>query len=260
MGLTPSSIEVVRVKIERPRLPASFHGFRIAFLSDLHYGSPGVRAALMERAVELAMAEHPDVLCYGGDMVTGWSEPKSLGEILTIVGSAQAPLGTYAVMGNHEFLWGETAVMRAFEKTSIRLLRNETAQLVRGAARLPLIGLDNLLHQNLSDVEAQLREIESHRACVVIEHTPDIAPLFRPSFSGVVLSGHTHGGQILLPLLGQTISSSRFGSRYVSGLYPVENGAMYVTRGVGAVLLPARVGCPPEVTLIELVRSQETSA
>lgn len=252
MGLSPDSIEVVRVRVERPLLPESFHGFKIALMADLHYGSSGVSAELMEKAFELAMAEQPDVICFAGDMVTEWSRSTSLEYVLSIARVLRAPQGVYGVMGNHEFNWGEKESMRAFKRSNIHLLRNESVFLSRGKIRVPLIGLDNMFNQPLRDVRRQMAEIESHPGAIVVEHTPDFAPMIESFFRGLLLCGHTHGGQILLPLIGQAATASRFGLKYSSGLYPVGRGAMYITRGIGAVGIPCRIGCPPEVTILEI--------
>lgn len=242
-------------------MPPAFNGFKIAFLSDVHYGSAGVSAALVERALDLAMAERPDVLCFGGDLITGWSARKSLPEFLSIVRSASAPQGVFGILGNHEFNWGESGAMREFERSSIRILRNETVFLTRGRDSLPMVGLDNLFDRTWDAVRRSVSDIEKYPDCIVLEHTPDFADvLARSAFRGVLLSGHTHGGQILLPLLGQTMTASRFGLDYVAGLYPAGRGLMYVTRGVGAVLVPMRIGCPPEVTIVELSKPQRTEA
>lgn len=261
MGLDPSCLELVRVNLERPMMPASFDGFKIAFLSDVHYGSGGVSARLVERALEMAMAEHPDVLCFGGDLITGWSGKKSLPEFLSIVRGARAPQGVFGILGNHEFNWGESGAMAEFERSSIRILRNETVFLTRGHDRLPMVGLDNMFDQTWSAVQNSVAQIATHPDCIVLEHTPDFASvLAKTSFRGILLSGHTHGGQILLPILGQTMTASRFGLDYVSGLYPAGQGVMYVTRGVGAVLVPMRIGCPPEVTILELSNAKRVEA
>lgn len=260
VGLAPSSLELVRVHLDRPNLPAAFHGFKIAFMADVHFGSTGVTSGLVEQAFEMAMAETPDVICFGGDLITGWSSSSSLPEFLSICRSIRAPQGVYAVMGNHEFGWGETEAMRAFERSGIRMLRNETVFLTRGSDRLPLIGIDNMFNQTWTAVQKNVEVIGVDPNAVVLEHTPDFAPVLPPNFAGTLLSGHTHGGQIILPVLRQTMTASRFGLRYVSGLYPVGRGVMYVTRGVGAVLVPMRIGCPPEVTLLEFSSSRQTAA
>lgn len=221
-------------------------------MADLHYGSAGVSAELLEKAFELAMAEQPDVICFAGDMVTEWSRSTSLEDVLSMAEVLRAPQGVYGVMGNHEFNWGEKESQRAFERSKVRLLRNESVFLSRGEVRVPLVGLDNMFNQSLQAVRKQISEIESHPNAIVVEHTPDFAPMIKPSFRGLLLCGHTHGGQILLPLIGQAATASRFGLKYSSGLYPVGRGAMYITRGIGAVGIPCRIGCPPEVTILEI--------
>lgn len=220
-------------------------------MADIHYGSTGVSAGLVEKAMEMATAENPDAICFGGDLITGWTRRTSLSEFLSIAKSVRAPLGVYAIMGNHEFHFGESDVMREFEGSNIRMLRNETVFLSRGRGRLPLLGLDNEFSQTWKAVRRNLEEIERYPDGIVLQHTPDLAPNLPPAFRGAMLSGHTHGGQIILPFVHQMMTASRFGLRYVSGLYPVAQGVMYVTRGVGAVLVPLRIGCPPEVTILE---------
>jgi len=259
LGLSPDCLELVRVKLDRPTWPKSFHGLKIAFLSDIHYGGGGgVGSALVLRSIEMAQAERPDVFCFGGDLITGWGERGSLADLVSMVRDVTAPLGAYAVLGNHEFNWGERDVMREFDRTGVRLLRNETIFLERGPGRIPLTGLDNMFNLTWREVRRQMESLEDHPGAIVLEHTPDLAPMLPDSFHGTLLAGHTHGGQIILPFVRQAMTASRFGLKYVAGLYPAGRGAMYITRGVGAVLVPMRIGCPPEVTIIEFsVAGQE---
>ncbi|MBI4178563.1 metallophosphoesterase [bacterium] len=251
MGLHPSGIEVVRARINLPFLPPAFNGLKVALLSDLHYGAVGVTAGLVEAAFERTLQARPDVICLGGDLVTGRTSGL-MRDVLAMLRGVSAPLGIFAALGNHEFRWGiESSAAAEFGKSPVHLLRNETVFLKRGGARLPLIGLDNFFNQPLDTLRRLLPELES-RPCLVLEHSPDFAALLSPRFNGLVLAGHTHGGQVVLPGIGRMLSASRFGLRYVAGEYPAGGGRMYITRGIGAVLVPFRVGCPPEVSILEL--------
>lgn len=233
---------------------------KIAFLSDIHCGTPGVTPGLVERSLALAAAERPDVLCFGGDLLTGWSGMDSLDDFLAVAKTLNPPMGMYSVLGNHEFMADVDEIARKLDRSRIRLLRNETVELRRGGNTLSLAGLDNVFNQTLSSVQSEIAKIEQMNCPIVLEHTPDLAPMFGESFNGILLCGHTHGGQIILPIVQQAATASRFGLRYSAGLYPAGGGVMYITRGVGAVVLPVRIGCPPEVTILELQGPRETSA
>jgi len=252
LGLSPEEIELVRVRVRRPDLPRAFEGMTIALLTDLHQGSPGVRPALIERAAEIAMSVRPDLICLGGDFISGWGARGDIREFLSIVRGLAAPMGVFAVLGNHEFMSGPDLATRSFDHSSIRLLRNEVVTLHKDHQQLDFIGLDNYCNQPLKSLREQIERVSGHPGSLILEHSPDLAPMLGPAFDGLILCGHTHGGQIMIPMLGQIASSSRFGQKYVAGLYPVGRGVMYISRGVGAVVIPMRIGCPPEVTVLEL--------
>lgn len=251
-GLSPSDIEVVRTDVARPSLPSAFQGFRIAYISDIHYGSSGIRRGLVEQAFWLAIQHRPDILCLGGDIITGWSAPDSLSEVLAIVRGVSAPLGVYAVLGNHEFRWGADKSTALFEQAGIRTLRNERVDLTKNGMSIPLVGLDNAFNQTMPKLRRQIDALNQLRDAIVLQHTPDIAPMMGSSFRGLIVSGHTHGGQIILPLVGQVATASRFGLVYSAGLFPAGGGTMYISRGVGAVVIPMRIHCPPEVSIIDI--------
>ena len=219
----------------------------VVFLSDLHAGhfmQPSDLSALAERVRAL----QPDLICLGGDLVnTRWEEARFLDEALEIL---SAPLGIYAVPGNHEYYrrghlekWGEH-----LEARGVRVLRNEGVRLETGDTTLWLAGIDDLT-ESRPDFDAALRGRREEETTLVLSHHPDTFIEGCDLKIDLQLSGHTHGGQILL--FGKApLSHSRHG--FVSGLYHRNGSSLYVSCGAGVTALPLRVGTRSEISLLRL--------
>jgi predicted MPP superfamily phosphohydrolase len=229
--------------------PAGAGRLRVLLLSDIHTGiflRPDVLAAL----VKTLMEERPDLVAVAGDHVTGHSS--ELAPFLDALAPlAEAPLGAWACMGNHDYFGGDPqAIREGLEGVGIRVLRNESVVLGPGGARLVLGGIDDLIMGNPDWAALTRPHGPPH---LLLAHNPD--HFYQAAGRGVplVLSGHTHGGQIRLPNGPPIIRQSRF--CLDEGLYTFASSLLVVSRGLGSVGLPWRWGADPEALLIEILPS-----
>ncbi len=259
-----SQIRVERVPIRLKRLPEAFRGFKIAQLSDLH-SSPLVDKEHLEHAVDLALAEKPDLIVLTGDFIghtlrTHRQEihefdVQYLDNLVAALGRAKAPFGTYAVLGNHDFWSGPEVTERIchdFEtRARIPVLRNQRVTLTKEEESIQLLGVDDYWHS--WDLRKALRKVPKQSIKILLSHNPEINRQIKPFHNiGLVLSGHTHGGQVSLPFIGVPFSPTQ-SQKYLRGLVRDDDRQTYITRGVGHLVVPIRFNCPPEVTLITLV-------
>ena len=246
----PRRVVVRRVTLELPRWPARWDGFRIALVSDLHAGSPHVDLDRVERVVEIAQSLKPDLVALLGDYVDdssvmGTEMPAEA--VAVLLGRLRAPLGTVAVLGNHDWAVDGDRIRGALRDAGIRVLENEA---VAVHDDLWVAGLADPYHREV-DVEAALEAVPDGAPALLFSHDPDLFSRV-PERVALTLSGHTHGGQLAVPGLRAAWTPSRFGERYAGG-HVVEGGRhLFIGRGVGTSRLPIRLGAPPEVVLLEL--------
>lgn len=228
-------------------------GLRVALLTDFHLG-PNLGPGDLARWVQASNSVRPDLVCVVGDVVDQ-AYRGDLSELKEMLPDLSAPLGVYAVPGNHDRTrYRRFDVFReALREGRVTVLVNE-AVAVRDD--LYLAGLDDF-RVGHPDLDATLAGSAggSDYSTVFLSHNPDIIPeLPDESSSGVdlLLAGHTHGGQIRLPGLGPLVTSSAYGARYASGWVPAPMPA-FVSRGLGVTTLPFRFACPAEVVVLDLV-------
>lgn len=220
---------------------------RVAFVTDTHVG-PTVPAADLDRAMRLVMAEEPDVLLLGGDYVS--ESPRYLPETASVIGNYAGvpPLGSLAVFGNHDYSNDAPRMERLLSGHGVRVLRNEAAGLP--GSPLWIAGIDDAM-LSVPDVSGTFAQIPDHAPVVALWHEPDGADEVAPYGALLQLSGHSHGGQVRLPVVGH-VAAPTGGRRYVSGLYDASGMPIYTSHGVGAYRPPLRYRCAPEVTLVSL--------
>lgn len=217
---------------------------RVGLLSDLHFGSPG---APIEAALDALNAARPDVVVLLGDFVIHgvvggrFQEPEAAAPALARL---KAPLGVYAVLGNHDWWHGGEQVRAALEKAGIKVLENESADL--GAFRLA--GLADEWTRRPDAAKVLKR---SRKPVLAATHGPDVFPDLPEGFA-LVVAGHTHGGQVRLPIIGRPMVPSRYGQRYAAGLIEENGRKLFVTVGVGTSILPVRFGVRPEAVVLSL--------
>jgi predicted MPP superfamily phosphohydrolase len=253
----PTWLEVTRHTVPLAGLPAAFAGLRIVQLSDLHCGR-GVTPAYLREAVDLALGQRPDVIALTGDFIhKGF---KHIGHVAEVLSRLEAPHGVYAVLGNHDYSVRNAlgirrhprlhqAVADALAGRGIRVLRNETVRLARGDAHLHLTGVEDLWSR-ACDPDRAFAGLCPSLPRVVLAHNPCTIDTLVRHRCDLMLSGHTHGGQIDLPGLGRVVLG-RKGRRYAAGLYRVGAAHLYVNKGVGFGFR-VRYGVRPEVAVLTL--------
>lgn len=229
-------------------LPPAFEGLRVCCIGDLHLFRWADSAAMRRRLVPIAAAK-PDLILFVGDYATGDARYES--QAARIMAEQHAPLGVYAVLGNHDRWIGEEDAVRAMRAAKVPLLMNENVALVRGRDTLYVAGVNDP-YTGGDDLPAALKAIPPGDCIILLTHTPDIIAEATERGISLVLAGHTHGGQIALPLLGPPIVLSKYGSRYAHGLFRERATAMFVTRGVGEIAPWIRLNCPREIALLTL--------
>ncbi len=237
-------LQVTRQEVRLPNLPKALDGFAIAQMTDFHR-SVGVREDFLAEAVALCNAQHPDVVVLTGDFVS--RDAGKAPSCARALGKLKAPDGVFAVLGNHDYWTDAGKVTEALEAQGIRVLTNRNRQLRDG---LWLVGLDDLW-AGKPDLDEAFEGIGEDQAVVVLSHNPRGLDLVkkRPC---LVLSGHTHGGQVRIPLIPPIKVPDLRGTPYVSGWYETGRARMYINRGIGMVNPRIRIGCPPEVAVFVL--------
>jgi len=259
----PGHLVVRRVDVSIPGLPPALDGLKVGQLSDLHRW-PLVPRSRVERAVALLAAEAPDLVALTGDFVTRWSGYAA--EYPEILAPLHPRLGSFACTGNHDHWTDPEVVTTALRAAGVTVLRNQHQLVPVGGTQLCVIGIDDVGALGVSfhhdrradDLPAALAGSPlSGVIRLLLAHNPDFVmePVFaretvrRPIH--LVLSGHTHGGQVRLPLVGAPRPQSRHGQLFGGGLVQVAGTQVYVSRGAGSSW-PVRFNCPPEVNVLTL--------
>ena len=242
-------LELVKVEIKVRGLPGGFDGYRIAFLSDLHV-SPLVPAWWLERAVDRTLSLRADVIALGGDFLD--DDHHYIALLADILRPLHARDGVFGVLGNHDHYVGAEGVREQLRRGGVRELYNESVMLKRGKQRLALAGVGDLERDTI-DFAAAVGDVPASVPRIVLSHDPDVFAYWPDEHRlDLMLSGHTHGGQAWLPVLGPPFVPSQFGHRYLRGLIREGERQLYVTRGIGVSGAPFRWRCPPELTEITL--------
>jgi predicted MPP superfamily phosphohydrolase len=245
---------VDHVEIPIADLADDLVGFRIVAMGDLHI-DPTWDFELIEKAFALANQANPDLMLLLGDYIS-W-DITAFNPMKDQLAGLNAKYGVYACLGNHEVWLSATVSREKLESMGITVLLNAGTTIQVGDATLYVAGLDSCWNAYGSpDLDKALADVQSDDVVVVMVHEPDYADITaQDGRVDLQLSGHSHGGQVVLPLLGP-IYSAPYSRKYPIGLYQVGDMWQYTTRGIGVSTgAPLRVNCPPEVTEIELVRA-----
>lgn len=247
--IEPGQLSVEKVPITLTRLPSAFEGLTIALLCDLHLG-PYVTQAHIANAIQATNAAKPDLIVLGGDMVN--FSHRYIEPCADLISRLNAPLGVYAVMGNHDYWVGFVDLtLRAWKRAGVTLLRNQPVPITRGRSTLHLIGIDDWWLER-ADLKQALDNVPRTACKIALMHEPDFADYAAEAEIDLQLSGHSHGGQVRVPGIGPLILP-KYGVKYPMGLARVGNFTqVYTSRGVGVLPPAVRFNCPPEVSLIRL--------
>jgi predicted MPP superfamily phosphohydrolase len=245
-----------RREIHLPRLPDAFRGFRIAQISDLHYGD-FTEPFFIREAVRRVNSLNPDLVVITGDYITvsSWSWryiPVWVERCAALLTEIECPV-RYGVLGNHDAEWNAKQVSAALTGHGIPVLHNRYVPLERDGKRLWLGGTGDALFRQMDlDTAVPPTSVSGDEPVILLVHEPDVLPQVARCNVDLMISGHTHGGQVRLPFF-PPLSLPPLGEKYVEGLFRMGSTQLYVNRGIGTVGVPFRFDCPPEVTLFTLV-------
>lgn len=245
--IEPNWAEIVRQDLVLPRLPKPLDGITLAQISDLHVGH-FFGSQEIARAVSAVNALKPDVTVITGDMFH--DKPEEAAFCAQGLAGLHAPLGVYAIMGNHERRLPPEEGEWPFRRAGLTVLANESREICIDGTSLWLVGLDDPIMRR-TDVARALQGVPPDACKVLLVHEPDYADHLRGYKIDLQLSGHTHGGQIRLPWIGPLLLPV-LGRKYPMGLYRVAGTWVYTNRGLGNNRPPLRLNCRPEITLFTL--------
>jgi predicted MPP superfamily phosphohydrolase len=248
----PRRLVVRRQELTLPRWPAPLDGQRVGVMTDLHAGMPHAGLDAIERAADTLAAEQPDVVCLLGDFIDRralFARPVNAEALATrLAPLAAAPRGLYAVLGNHDWYAGARRIGDALEGAGVMVLEDSAAP--AGDGGLWVAGTGDLRVRG-GRVERALMPVPEDAPVLLLSHDPDVFP-YVPARVSLTLSGHTHGGQVGVPLVRRLFVPSHYGERYVAGHIEEDGRHVYVSSGVGTSGLPVRLLRPPEVVILTL--------
>jgi predicted MPP superfamily phosphohydrolase len=265
--LNSRNLELVKGKVYLKRLPQAFDGLTIGQITDIHAG-PLVPPELIKTGVNLIMENRPDLIVLTGDFVSGatkilWTTYGGFKQhhydyCMQELGRLKASLGIFAVLGNHDFWSGpEVAakVARGLESVGVRVLRNQAIPLEREGQHFYIVGVDDYWEGSYSLIRA-LQGIPEDACRILLSHNPDVNENIESLRTRIdfIISGHTHGGQVVLPFVGAPYLPSPFGQKYRAGLVRDGERQTYVSRGLGLFFAPVRINCPADVSVLTLRR------
>jgi len=245
----PYMLSVEHQRIFLRRLPAALEGFRIVQLSDIHHG-PFSSTEQIERAVETANRLQPDIIALTGDYIS--RERQYAAPCAEMLGRLRARYGVFAVLGNHDHWTDAPLITDLFRAEGITVLINEGMRFEKNGGAFWLAGVDDTM-VGLEDIPLALAGAREDEMKLLLAHNPIVLRRAARADVDLVLSGHTHGGQVAIRSDRSETARSR--RRLLKGLGHEGNTQIYVNRGLGTVVLPIRYGCPPEVSLLELRRA-----
>jgi uncharacterized protein len=250
--LAGSAPVVRRLNLIDPQLPRSTEPLRILLMSDFHVSTPGDTPRRLDSTVKQANALRPDLILLAGDFIAtgtlGVHRPGP-GHSVAPLARLRARLGTFAVLGNHDYSY-PTKLRRLLKEMGIRTLDNESVR----AGPVAVVGISDAASRHDNVAAAFDSWKRSGGIPIVLTHSPDVITRLPKQFS-VMLAGHTHCGQVRLPLLGAIVTSSRLGQRYACGIVRDAGRISVITAGLGTSGLPIRLGASPDIWLITLAGS-----
>ena len=246
----PRRLEVVRPELTLPRLAAAFDGYRIVQIGDLHLDDWS-RPARLNRVAEMVNAERPDLVVVTGDFASYSARRLDTGRLVGGLRRLSARDGVLAILGNHDYLTDVKLIRRCIREAGLTELLNAFVTLGRGDSRFHVAGIDDVM-EGRSRLDLVLRGLPASGAAILLAHEPDFADVAAATGRfDLQLSGHSHGGQVRVPVLGRAVLPP-FSQRYTRGLHRVGGMLVYTNRGLGTVHARLRFGCRPEITALTL--------
>lgn len=245
----PYGCRIKRATVTLAGLPTAFQGYRVALMSDFHHSS-WIPVETIRSAVALANSLQPDLIALTGDFIHHGR--RWVGPCAQELGKLQARDGVVAVLGNHDHADKAAPLMReALRQHGIADLTNRGVGIRRHGEELWVGGVGDLWRER-QKIRSAMAGAMARQSSILLSHNPDYAEELLDERVGLILSGHTHGGQCVFPLVGAPIIPSRYGQKYRAGLCQGPTAQVFVTTGVGSSFPPVRLNCPPEVALLTL--------
>ena len=261
------AFDITRTRIPFNNLPKAFNGLKIVQISDLHLGSLNSNYSEIEKVIDMINSEKPDIIFFTGDLVNNFQE-ETIGWD-SIFRKLKAPLGKFSILGNHDYgnysKWKSKdekkanfeGIKKAHERFDFKLLCNESSVISSNGERLAIVGVENWGHPpfpKYGDLEAAGKNVQDIPFKILLTHDPDHwdAEVTKKKTYNLTLAGHTHGMQFGVRYKNFQWSPAKYKFRRWAGLYHSGNQYLYVNRGLGYLGMPARVGMPPEISVIEL--------
>lgn len=266
--IEPNQLVVRNYNLKIRNWSPKLRGFKIVAISDIHGGSNFIDEAKIRRIVGLVNEQKPDIILLVGDYISEqhFDRAKLKMPLETVAESLKglkASYGVYAVIGNHDNDYNNQAVQEALQKDGYNVLENAAVSIEKNGEKLRLLGMEDALRarswdESKKEALAALGKLESDEGKIIIfTHNPDSVVYLSEDVqispdAVLFLSGHTHGGQVRLPLIGAPIVPSTYGQKYAAGFIRENNIDMFVTTGIGTSIIPVRFGVPPEISVLNI--------
>lgn len=251
--IEPGRLVINSTTINIPRWHPEHKGLKIAVLTDLHVGSPFNDLARLKEIVALTNAQQPDLIVLLGDYLIGgitggaFIEPEPIAQGLK---DLHAQIGVFAVLGNHDWAIDGERVRKALQDVNITVLENDAVRITSNNKDLWIAGVADAWTRKV-DIPKILAKIDDKNPVLLLTHNPDIFPK-TDSRIDLVLAGHTHGGQVSLPIIGSPVVPSHFGQRYAKGLVNEKDHQIFISSGIGTSIFPIRFCVPPEIAVLQI--------
>lgn len=251
--IEPNRLVVNHATIQINNWPNDLKGLRIAVIGDIHAGAPFIDDLKLRLLVERTNQQQPDLVVLPGDFMSQdtWHGHRVAPEIIANhLKYLRAPLGVYAVLGNHDWWDNGDHVRASLEQAGIRVLENEVGEVKRGETSFWLAGLSDIWTRP-QQVPETVAKAPSGSLVIALTHNPDVFQHL-PRTVPLLLAAHTHGGQVKFPLIGTPVVPSRFGQRYSAGHVFENDHHLFITTGIGTSILPVRFRVPPEIVILTI--------
>jgi predicted MPP superfamily phosphohydrolase len=251
--IEPNRLVVRSQTIKITNWPAELSGLRIAVISDVHTGGPFIDYQKLQLIVERTNSQHPDLIVLLGDYMSpnSWHshhvEPNVTAGVLK---NLKAPLGVYAVLGNHDWWYDGAIVRRAFEENGIPVLEDQVKEIKWRNRSFWLAGLADFWTRP-QRIEPTLAKIPTGSTIIALTHNPDIFTRL-PTSVPLMIAGHTHGAQVQIPFVGPLVAASERSGHYYGGYYFDNGHHLFITTGIGTSLFPMRFRVPPEIVILTI--------
>ena len=242
--IEPNSLVIKKYEIE----DNSLQGIRVAFLSDFHLKRREYKK--LDKIVNMTNAQNPNVVLLGGDFARGHNIKDTMNPVITAQKLSLINAPTYAVLGENDWWTDGDAISKALKDSGIRVLENSSVRIILKNRYVDIIGLSDLTTQKPS-ISKAFRKTALPR--ILITHNPDVYFDIIDDVN-LILAGHTHGGQFVIPFAKPVYVPSKYGSEFASGLIKKARNRMIVSTGIGTTGFPARLNCKPEIVIVDFVR------